>query len=42
MSFRVRGNQAIAAEKDCLPAIVRVWLRVSSGVVEQFSPGQLF
>ena len=42
VSFRVRGNQAIAAEKDCLPARVRVWLRVSFGVVGQFSPGQLF
>ena len=35
------GNQIIAPEKNCPPVRVRVWLRVSFGVEDNFPQGQL-
>ena len=35
------GNETIAAEKNCPPVRVRVWLRVSFGVGGQFSSGTM-
>ena len=36
-----RDNQTIAAEKNCPPVRVRVWVRVSFGVGGSFPRGQL-
>ena len=41
VSIRVVGNQAIAPEENCPLVRVRVWLRVSFGVGEQFSSGAI-
>ena len=41
VSFRVGGNQAIATKRKRPPVRVKVWVKVSFGVGDNFPWGQL-
>ena len=41
VSFRVGGNQAIATKRNRPPVRVKVWVKVSFGVGDNFPWGQL-